>query len=178
MGLIKSIRRYFRSRGFGVHSPLAYRIVTESLMLDRNRYRYYSDRYIESVSKGDRLTEKTAMFALRLVALLLPHCIWIPGKQAEIIRDCLRKTYHDREISGADKCPENADLIVLFRDDTRLRSMLTVAPEPNCALLVVPPPADEGGAAIRGLHPTLILRSRWFTLFCRRKGMDFVEYDI
>lgn len=180
MGVIEYIKRYFRSYGHGVHSPLAYRIIKESLMFNRRRYgyRYYSDRYVELTCAGDRLAEKTAMFTIRLTSLLLPRCIWIPGERAEIIRRCVRKAYSDREVSGASECPKNAGLIVFFRNDNRLKSTLTIDPDLNCAVLVVPPLRNESVGGIRNLSPTLTIRSGWFSLFCRRKGMAPVEYDI
>lgn len=69
------ITRWWRSKGHGIHSPYAYRIVTEVLP---ERGRYYAYDRIETMEGSRRLK-----LLFRLVCELTPRTVCAPGITAE-----------------------------------------------------------------------------------------------
>ena len=78
-GIAARYKRWRHTRGFGVHSPLAYRIVRD-VVRPRRGYAYYGDAEINDTFEGrvDRLMWRHARMLLRLCALLRPRSVYLP----------------------------------------------------------------------------------------------------
>lgn len=176
MNISDLIKRYFHSRGHGVHSPLAYRIIKDCLGFYRGETAYYSDAYAAEECDGDRLTFKTSMFAVRLIHLLDAKTIWIPGHSGKRILRTIRRAYPERKVESQDKFPKNTDFIVFFNEGGFDFEGIPESKQ-DCAILTVPSLKDFGDIS-KKFGTTLAIKSRWFTLLCRREMMDYTEYDI
>lgn len=174
-GFSDYIERWRHTLGYGVHSPLAFRIVKECLHPE-SRYAMYADDYIDSVySYSDRTARRRAYLLVRLVNTLLPHSIWMPGADRRI-EDAVRQSFRSIHISRARVCPKNADFIAVFDDtDTAAAWKLLAGCENACLISFAPRQSviPEGADA-----PTLTICGRRYSVFLRRKGMAPVSYTV
>lgn len=167
--MLKYIGRWRHTRGYGVHSPLAYRIVKDCIRPDRN-YAFYSDAYLEFEYINDRKSLKNANMALRLINLLRPKRIWMPGGDKRLCT-ALKMSFPTIQVATQKECPHNIDFIICDSSDYHAmwKKMET---QQECGMLIFGKELDEIGDA------TLILCNKGFTIALRRVGMDFVRYNV
>lgn len=95
MKISERLRRWRASRGYGIHSPLAYRIVKYVVRPDSNVI-YYGERRLEdeALSKASsqltRRQVKRARLLLRLVAEIEPANVWVSPGMPQIYLDAIR----------------------------------------------------------------------------------------
>lgn len=87
MKLPKTIRKALRSRGFGVHSPFAYRFITFVL---RNSSSYYGYSNLRQMSESRREFKELAVI-FRMVCDLRPDIVYICGDNREIERAVVKR---------------------------------------------------------------------------------------
>ncbi len=167
--VLKYIGRWRHTHGYGVHSPLAYRIVKDCIRPDRH-YAFYSDAYLEFKYYEDRKTLKNAKMALRLINLLRPTRIWMPGGDKRLC-NALKMSFTTIQVATQKECPHNIDFIICNSGDYHAmwKKMET---QQECGMLIFGKELDEIGDA------TLILCNKGFTIALRRVGMDFVRYNV
>ncbi len=163
------IERWRHTHGYGVHSPLAYRIVRDCIRPDR-RYAFYSDSYLDFEYHEDRKGLKNAKMALRLINLLRPKRIWIPGGDKRLCT-ALKMSFPKIQVTTQKECPKNIDFIIADSGDFHAMwgKMDTLE---ECGMLAFGKEVDDFKGA------TLILSSKTFTIILRREGMDFVSYSV
>lgn len=71
-------RRYFRSRGFGVHSPFAYAFICD--VLREKGYSYYAYNQISRLATTHGDDRKALRLFARLVSRFSPSCIYAAGR--------------------------------------------------------------------------------------------------
>lgn len=174
-GFSDFIIRWRHTLGYGVHSPLAYRIVKECVH-PNPEYAMYADDYIDSVyGAGHRKARVRAYMLVRLVNTLLPRSIWMPGGDRHT-EDAVRRSFPSIHISISGRCPKNADFIAIF-DNTDPHSAWEKMKDSGNACLV----SFTGGnipVSLGSKAPTLILEGRSYSIFIRREGMEQVAYTI
>ncbi len=163
------LERWRHTHGYGVHSPLAYRIVKDCLRPDR-RYAFYSDAYLDFEYHEDRKGLKNAKMALRLINLLRPKRIWLPGGDKRLCT-ALKMSFPKIQMATQKECPKNIDFIIAGSGDFHAMwgKMDTME---ECGMLALGKEVDDFKGA------TLILSSKTFTIILRREGMDFVSYSV
>lgn len=174
-GISDFIARWRHTLGYGVHSPLAYRIATECLHPDP-RYAMYADDYIDSVyGESARTARQRAYFLARMMNVLLPKCVWMPGGDRRTI-DALRKSFPSIAISRSAQCPKNADFIAIFdNNDIDAAWKKLDGCTQACMVAFTPNPAlDAAGTEA----PTLVMTGRHCGIFIRREGMEPVSYGV
>lgn len=164
-----TVRRWRHNRGYGVHSPLAYRIVKDCIRPDK-RYGFYSDAYIDFEYIEDRKALKNARLALRLVNLLRPKRIWMPGGDKRLYT-ALKMSFPSTAIAMQKEYPKNTDFIICSSGDSR-KMWEKMDEMKECAMIVFGKEIEK----IEGA--TLVMTSKNFTIILRREGMDFVSYMI
>ncbi|MDE5996928.1 MAG: hypothetical protein K2G77_01825 [Muribaculaceae bacterium] len=164
------IRRWRHTRGYGVHSPLAYRIVKDCIRPDR-RYGFYSDAYLDFEYHEDLRGLKNAKITLRLINLLRPKRIWIAGGDKRLYT-ALKMAFQKIQFSTQKECPKNVDFIICHSGDHEEAMWKKMDGLEECGMLVFGKELNE----IEGA--TLMLIAKTFTIILRRKGMDFVCYSI
>lgn len=93
------LSRYRHTRGFGVHSPLAYRIITEVIPHDKSRY--YPVRSLGTMTEGDYLLTVAVMSFLR------PQSVWVEGDPA------LARRLHERVDSAVELTRVRPEMVIV-----------------------------------------------------------------
>lgn len=123
--IAEAYKRWRHSRGFGVHSPFAYHIVTTAVRPGR-RYAYYGYRDIDTVletAPTDGYTypniRKDARLLLRLAVALDAKRIFIPLDSHPALR-AAAKASGTTVLNNMDNCcPSAGDLVVIPSFDAK-----------------------------------------------------------
>ncbi len=169
--LIKDyFERWRHTRGYGVHSPLAYRIVKDCIHPDR-KYAFYSDAYLDFEYNEERKALRHARMAIRLINLLRPHSIWYPNGDKRLCT-ALKMSFPNIHLASQKNCPKNIDFIICNGNDDFSGMWHKMDSMQECAMVVYGKELDNLEGA------TLILSARNFTIVIRRIGMDFTAYSL
>lgn len=147
--LFDYINRWRHTKGYGVHSPLAFRIVRECLMPD-GEYGYYGDGTIEQTLPDDRRLRRHARILLRLACQLGTDRIETVGCDARVLRT-LRRVCRSVEFAEYRAGKRNADAVAAFGETT----------------------PDFGEDS-----PALTLDGQDYRIFIWREGMQPIEYKV
>lgn len=169
------ISRWRHTRGYGVHSPLAYRIVKECIRPD-NRYGFYSDAYLDFEFHDDRKGLRNAKLALRIINLLHPKRIWIPAADKRI-RTAFEMSFPKLYVASQKECPKNVDFIICHSHNYGRDLWKRMDEAGDCGLLAFTN-IDKSQVAEWSNPPTLQLFGKDLTLMLRRKGMESTSYEI
>lgn len=183
LNIFNIINRWRHTLGYGVHSPLAYRIIKECVHPD-NRYAYYADSRIDYLCNNDSKKRQQLRLLIRIINTLHVKLLWMPDC-SKGTRKIISETFPHLNVSTNSKTAKDADFIVISdnRDYHELWDRLN--PEANAGLLIF----NNKGVSSHKLkkadsnfkissQPTLILYSGNFTLYLRRDGMQKIEYDL
>lgn len=169
-GIKNWIRRWRHTRGYGVHSPLAFRIVKECIRPD-GRYGFYCDPYLDFEYHGDRRGLRRARLIIRLLHLLRPACVWMPAADKRILT-AIKMIMPAMRVATHREFPKDTDFIIAsgLADPTRLWNKMDSQKE--CGMLIFGPTAriSEG--------VTLELESKDFRILLRKKGMHILKYEV
>lgn len=120
MGIIERFRRWRASKGYGVHSPTAFRLVRRVVRPQRDVVYYGEERLRESVPGGGihPAELRRARLLLRFVAEMQPAYVWTAPRMPEIYVEAIRLAgcvvrIYDGEIFPTEL--PNADMAVLDR---------------------------------------------------------------
>ncbi len=164
------INRWRHTRGYGVHSPLAYRIVKECIKPDP-KYAFYSDAYLDFEYHENRTALKNARMILRLVNLLRPERIWIPCGDKGLLT-ALKMSFPKMTLATQKECPKNVDFIICNKQANSKAMWKKMETLSECGMVVLGKELEEMEDA------TMIICSRAYTIILRREDMDFVCYPI
>lgn len=166
----KEIRRWRHARGYGVHSPLAFRIVKECIRPDR-LYGFYCDPYLDFEYNEDRRGLHHARMTIRLLNLLRPAHVWMPDADKRIIT-AIKMIMPTMRLATHKKCPEDTDFIIVFNRHDTAENWKRMDAGEECGMLLFGK-SDEISGDI-----TLEIESKDFRILLRRPGMQKVKYDI
>lgn len=172
MGIYEYINRWRHTRGYGVHSPLAYRIVKECIRPDE-RYGFYSDAYIDYEFRKEGKVRQNARMLIRLINLLHPKRIWIPNCDKRI-KTALGISFPNIHFTTHKDCPKDADMIVDFGDNDCGNLWKRFDGKSECSLVSFTKNRER--TAVDG--PTLTLQAKDYSIMLRREGMDTICYSL
>lgn len=173
--LLKYINRWRHTRGYGVHSPLAFRIVKECVRPD-SRYGFYSDAYLDFEYHEDKKALKNARMAIRLINLLRPQRIWYPNGDKRLCT-ALKMSFPSITLATQKECPKNIDFI-LSPDCRDLKSRWEKMDDSEeCTMLIFNRIKEEETLSIEKT-PTMILYGSNFSILIRRVGMERYCYTL
>lgn len=175
MGIAEYIERWRHTRGYGVHSPLAYRIVKECLYPD-NRYGFYSDAYIDYEFRNERRKGKQARELIRLINLLSPKRAWIPNCDKRV-RTALLLSFPRLQLTTNKECPKAVDMIVDFNGSDLDKLWNKLEGMEECTLISFSSNPKTDYSNLKDA-PTLAMTGRDYSILLRRKGMDFIRYKL
>lgn len=169
------ISRWRHTRGYGVHSPIAYRIVKECVRPD-SRYGFYSDAFIDYEFRNDRKKCRNARMLVRLVNLLSPRRVWIPGCDSRI-KTALSLSFPKLQLTTHKECPKGVEMIVDFGGNKLQGLWNKFEPLSECELVSFSQFNNEDISEMNNA-PTLKLEGKGYTILLRRKGMDNISYTL
>lgn len=165
------VDRWRHTHGYGVHSPLAFRLIRECVHPDDN-YAYYADSRIDWIFADDKHMRFCLRMLIRLVNELGISDMWMPDCPRKV-RDALVEAFPKLRISTGSGCPENVGFIVVFTCEDPAACWMRLPAAGNVGMLVCRrcgvPDMEES---------TLTLAGRHFTLYLRREGMRRVTYSV
>lgn len=120
MTLLERFRRWRASRGYGLHSPLAFRIAKNVLRPPSNTI-YYGEERLENLAAKNNESKKLlgkAKILLRLVAELQPAYVWTSPGLPPLMLEAVRLAGCVVRIYEGDLYPDDifkADLVVYYK---------------------------------------------------------------
>ena len=87
-GVLRRLSTLRHGRGFGVHSPLAYELITSVL---RDRPAYYGDTHLHNIYKNKR-QRRLARIVLRLISRFEPAAVTTIPLYAPVVSLASKKT--------------------------------------------------------------------------------------
>lgn len=173
--LLKYINRWRHTRGYGVHSPLAFRIVKDCVRPD-SRYGFYSDAYLDFEYHGDKKDLKKARMAIRLINLLRPQRIWYPDGDKRL-RTALNLSFPSIPVATHKECPKNTDFILSQNSHELKCRWGKMDGLSECTMLIFNRINED---EISGMEyaPTMTLYGSNFTILIRRVGMERISYTL
>lgn len=109
MGLYDRFKRWKRRRGFGVHSPEAYRIVRR-VIRPANDVKFYGEETLDLSDTSPRLV-KEAKLLLRFVAYENPAYVWTSPGIPDIFTEAIGKAGEVIRIFDGSAFPADADKV-------------------------------------------------------------------
>lgn len=116
MGLYDRFKRWKRSKGFGVHSPEAYRMVRR-VIRPRKEFAFYGEEHLD-LSEAPRRLVRQAKLLLRLTAYEQPSFVWTSPSLPEILLEAIREAGGVIRIFDAKLFPGEigkSDMVVVYR---------------------------------------------------------------
>ena len=178
----KTYLRWRHSKGFGVHSPYAYRFITD--VLNPGRYGYYAYNQLEflsrGLSKGSPVFFRNAKFLIRLLIFLHTKRIITCGEkypEAQVAAKALKLIYFNKDSKSAITFKPgdllillpngNVDLSVIEKAIGSQIPVLAFNPSPEMRELLEKP--IENGVLFNGISKILLIP---------RSELHYVSYEI
>ncbi|MDE5872145.1 MAG: hypothetical protein K2H22_09415, partial [Muribaculaceae bacterium] len=129
----KAIRRWRHTRGYGVHSPLAFSIMKECIRPDR-RYGFYCDAYLDFEYHEDRRGLRRARMIIRLLNLSRPKHLWMPDADKRIVT-AIRMIMPKMRLATHKDCPKDTDFIISFNRHDNMECWKKMDGQEECGML-------------------------------------------
>ena len=181
MNLWKGYLRWRHSKGFGVHSPYAYRFVVD--VLRPGPYALYSydeiDPYLNKAEYHDYRLIKRVKFLLRLINFLKTERIVSSGQIREMELACKASGIPlllSSEISGAEKL-KKGDLVVV---DSRETSSVLPGKgiQEGVALFALSPNPEISKLLETPIERGLLMKGKKRLLLIPRPEMAYLSYEV
>lgn len=137
MTLKERFLRWRASRGYGVHSPLAFRMVKHVVRPSKDVIYYGEERLLLESGDADPRDIRQARMLLRFVAELQPAYVWTYGTLPGIFIEAIRMAGGVVRIYDGDIYPDEiskADMTVAYRKELR-KPQLRKALAPGKAMI-------------------------------------------
>ena len=169
-GFLNWIRKWRHAKGYGVHSPLAFRIVKECINPD-SRYGFYCDAYLDFEYHEDRRGQRRARLIIRMLNLLRPRHVWMPDADKRIIT-AIKMIMPKMRVDTRKECHKDTDFIIIFNRHDASECWEKMDIQEECGMLVF------GNSEEISERVTLEFESKGFHIFLRRPGMQKVKYEM
>ncbi|MCH5226967.1 MAG: hypothetical protein J1F16_04020 [Muribaculaceae bacterium] len=181
MSLSKAYLRWRHSKGFGIHSPYAYRFVTD--VLRPGRYGLYSYEKIDSLlrdnSYSNHSIKRWVRFIVRLAVFLKSSRI-VSNRAASVMSKVAAKALniHYTAPTNPDKFKfKEGDLFITEGGETEA-SLLDSAIKNGVPVFAVNPTESVRTILEQPLENGMLLRDKERLILIPRKEMAYVAYDI
>lgn len=176
----EAYKRWRHSRGYGVHSPFAYRIVKEVINPERGYgwygYKPLSDKYRGKVSDG---TIRRSLMLLRLASFLDIGSAYIADfSDRKIIEYALKQVNSKIGLTSDAQLADNARLIITDGKSLGLEKLSKLLERPGRAVYIRDIPSKWTEKLFENLDEGLMLHSRRNALLISRPGMMKVSYTL
>ena len=172
-----TLSRKRHSKGFGVHSPFAYRFVTD--VIKTGPYGYYAyDRLERDTNLSARETNEARFFIRLAVFLNASRFLLYPGtpRVVKAAAKALGKSVIETDSTKKIKFREG-DLIVVHDSGLTLET-LSEAIDSGASVLALSPSPEISDFLSKPLTKGLLLRAKEKILLIPRQEMEYVAYKI
>lgn len=182
MSIYQQFLRWRRSRGYGIHSPLAFRLVQRVIRPSRT-VRYYGYDRLEELARESEASSKMlkrAKLLLRFTAEIQPAYVWVSPKLPDLLMEAIRLAGGVIRIYDAASYPgelDRADLVVLYNHKLQGRELEKVLTglKPMIAFNQRPAFIDRVGSALKN-H--IMLEGVESLIIAGNQGVTPVKYSI
>lgn len=176
------LKRWRHTRGFGVHSPFAYRIIRDGIRLDKE-YAYYADEEIARICRREGLsyhTERDACMFLHITALLNVRNAYISKNAPEPFLTAISRGGGDVRISHNKGDIQDCDLIAMHANGgIPLDELKEFILHPNKTLILKDCPDAMAEALYEVMQEGCMLRgSRNVILLSRLQMQKLIYYPL
>ena len=182
MNLWDSYIRWRHSKGYGVHSPFAYKFVTE--VLRPGIYGYYAYNQLEALNRNFKEQRssffKEARFLIRLAYFLHTKRIItykIKWPEAQIVAKALRLVYFCCE-SDSNISFKEGDLLILPPNVLEGERVVRNALEKNVPVFAIKPSAEVKNLLDNPIKNGVLFSGSSKMLLIPRSQMEYVAYPI
>ena len=176
--LWRSFLRFRHSKGFGVHSPYAFRFVNN--VVRPGIYRYYSEENLEiQLRDHSRKNRKLATFIFRCSKFLNSQRILSYGLP-EFIINALSASCGIPVVGVTDNADieiASGDLVIFFHDNPASLDF-NASVESEIAIIAIFPDESFRNIIEKPLNQGLLLKDKEISLLIPRKEMAYTAYDM
>lgn len=182
MNLWKGYLRWRHSKGYGVHSPYAYRFIID--VLNPGIYGYYAYNQIENLSRGQSFERRSffndVRFLIRLIIFLKSKRLitykW-KSPEAQIVCKALKIIYYGYNPSS-DISFKQGDLVLLPPNEDVEKSFIKKVVESGIPVFARYPSPRTRKLLEEPLDRGLLFTGKTKILLIPRKEMHYISYDI
>lgn len=177
--LADAYKRWRHTRGYGVHSPFAFRIVNEVIREPRG-YRYYGyDETDAAGTSGSRRMRRMARMLLRLAACLDVRSAFVAGSEVSAVYSAaLRCARSGMIISGSPADIDRCRLICAPGDAMPPASLFSLISTPGRIMLLSDVDDSLAAALFEALQQGVMFRSGSDVMIIARDGMQKISYTV
>lgn len=174
-----SYKRWRHTRGYGVHSPFAYKIVKEVLR-QKNGYSYYAYNRISHSRKDSDTSEhfRMAKTLLRLASTLNVKNVFLPSGTSPLYHTALKGANSKMLISSATANLKNCMLICSSGDYLHLDVLREHLKSQNHIIALKDAPAGWRNELFDSLNEGVMFYGKKNILIICHSGMQKVKYSI
>ena len=175
---MKALQRLRHSRGFGVHSPYAYRFVGSVINPPRG-YAYYAEREIEDTLTKEPMRyrlEAEARTLLRIATFTNPESAYLPASAHKCFRFVLRAVNRHIRLTDSVAKIENVDLLATSANAITLDKLRSFISQPGKTLLIRNVPADWVEPLFESMKEGVMFEGKTNCILLSRPGIWKVRY--
>lgn len=175
----KAYKRWRHTRGYGVHSPFAYQMVTE-VINGRRGYAYYGEEALENKLKGyDRNLRRFALKVMRLASRLDIGSTFISNNiDKNFFENALKAANSRMALTSAEELADNSRLIITDGNDIEFEKLEKLLERPGRVLLLMNVPKGWNERLFDSLEEGLMFHGKKNSLLINRPMMHKVSYSI
>ncbi|MDE6006760.1 MAG: hypothetical protein K2G67_04330 [Muribaculaceae bacterium] len=175
MGFAEAYKRWRHTRGYGVHSPFAYRIVRR-VVRQSPGYRYYIESDLPEMSRAER---REVRQLIRLAAELDIRSAAIAPQLPESYAKALHEVRSDMSTDVLTGHPSGHQLIIGYADLWPTEVCTRILNSPSLkALWIKNPPAGHAPALFNALSEGVLFIGKNAILVIPHPGMQKVAYSV
>lgn len=169
-------KRWRHSKGYGVHSPYAYKIVTEVIQQPKG-YSYYGYDKIKGLSQ--RKERRFLRMLLRLASYTDIGSVYLnKSKKNKPIKDTLLSANSEIKIIPEKAFINDARLIMAQGDELKIEQMQDLLDRPGRILLLRQPSPGIESQLFEALEEGVMFYSPSMILIISRPGIQKVKYSM
>lgn len=175
MKLFEAYKRWRHTRGYGVHSPFAYKIVKEVLQ-DKRGYAYYAYQNLEEAACS-RSEIKAARRLMRLAARMDVGSTFLPADAKKIFLSALKGADSKMTVFSDPKLLDRCRLICTSGNLIDIDTIIRLIDRPGRIIALKYAPDGWLEKIFNSLDEGLMLYGRCNALIFSRPGMQKVKYS-
>lgn len=171
-------KRWRHTRGYGVHSPFAFSIVTEVVQNPKG-YEYYGYKEIETQAKTNRKERKFAKMLHRLCSRCDIGSVFVEkGLDTHVITSALKNSNSQLAFTTDTELIDNARLVICYGNENNYQEISRLLERPGRIIVIIGAEQNEIDSLFDGMDEGLLLYSPQKAIIFNRPGMQKVRYSI